>query len=42
MGVWIDGQSNIAIEQRRLQDEEQGVQNYIAFSESPVRCGSVV
>ena len=41
MGVWIEGESNVAIEHRLLPDEEHRWTNYMAFS-SPVRCGPVV
>lgn len=42
MGVWIDGESNVAIEHRGLRDDEHRWTNHMAFSESPVRCGKVV
>ena len=42
MGVWIDGESNIAIEHRGLHDDEHRLTNHTAFSEVPVRCGPVV
>ena len=43
MGVWIEGESNFAIEHRRLPDEEHRWTDYMAFtfSESSVRCGLV-
>ena len=42
MGVWIEGESNAAMEHRRLLDEKHRWTNYMAFCESPVRWGPVV